>query len=120
MFNFDFSPAGDDARTTEGWVKHDLESGRTDSDWLSCSAIDAMYTDDPAGYLTELLSHVEVSDAVRLRALAGTVVELQRELQDNWDALSYCADCAESYAPKLSEVHPSICPRCARGNKRGT
>ena len=74
----------DGARTTEGWVKHDLEAGQLDTMWLQNAAVDSMdaprdHNASPVEYLEALLSNVDITDADKLRAaltaLVGVIAE---------------------------------------------
>lgn len=84
-FDFNFDPDASGARTTEGWVKHDLEAGQLGTFWLRCAAVDALMDspDDPTAYVLDLLSHVDVPDAAKVEALAialtGTVADESKQ-----------------------------------------
>lgn len=83
---FDFNPTPEGAYTTEGWVKHDLESGGTDTYWLDNAASDAvMDADDlkvtPYEYLACLLLNVQVPTEVKLEAALRSLARLVQENQ---------------------------------------
>lgn len=83
MQMFDWTTDGD-ARTTEGWVKHDLERGELDTYWLNNAAVDAVsdaarYGVTPDEYLIRLLDNVDVPEKAKVRALAHALcVETNR------------------------------------------
>ena len=74
----------DEARTTEGWVKHDLEAGQLDTMWLQNAAVDAMdaplaHNASPVEYLEALLSNVDISAEDKLRAALTALVGVLAE-----------------------------------------
>ena len=70
----------DGGRTTEGWVKHDLENGSLDTYWMGNAASDAVSdSPDPVAYLRELLAHVNVSDADKVEALIHALAQSARD-----------------------------------------
>lgn len=79
---WDVTPEG--ARTTEGWVKHDLEAGNTATMWLRNAASDALadsthYGVTPLAYMEEILDNVEASPQVIRRALLEALLTAVRE-----------------------------------------
>lgn len=81
MFDFEFAPTEDGARTTEGWVKHDLENSLYDTYWLDCAASDAIAEspNDPEAYLLALLSNVNVPDDRKVEALVSSLIRTLKE-----------------------------------------
>ena len=80
MIDFEFGEDGG-ARTCEGWVKHDLESGSLGTYWLGNAVSDALmdHPEDPAAYVTALLDEVNVSDKDKIAALIWQLVTTFRE-----------------------------------------
>lgn len=86
MEMFEFG-ADDSARTTEGWVKHDLEAGDLHTYWLRNAVSDSLdaprdYNVSPVEYMEALLSNVNVPDQAKIRALLFALVGVMSDI--NW------------------------------------
>lgn len=82
MLCWDVTPSG--GRSTEGWVKYDLESGVTDTQWLNNAVSDAMddaeyYDTTPLAYLEALLDNVEAPALDVRRALICALLRATAE-----------------------------------------